>query len=67
MSSDWDYFEKCNFDIKALKFLGEVLSKEGIEPDPDKVKLIKEWEAPHDVNSLQSFFGILNFVHTQYG
>ena len=55
-------FDKCKFKVKKLRFLGEFISCEGVQPDPDKVKVIQEWKTPYDVKSLQSFFGMINFV-----
>ena len=55
-------FAKCKFRMRSLHFLGEVISDKGIQPDPNKIKLLQEWPVPHDVTSLQSFFGMLNFL-----
>ena len=53
---------KCKFGERSIMFLGEKISEKGVEPDSEKVKAIQKWPKPHDVKSLQSFFGILNFV-----
>ena len=55
-------FDKCSFRQTSIMFIGEKISANGIEADPDKVREIRDWEPPHDVQSLQSFFGMLNFV-----
>ena len=55
-------YDKCNFRKETITFLGEKLSQNGIEPDPDKIRAIENWETPYDKKSLQSFFGMLNFV-----
>ena len=55
-------YNKCKFREQSVMFLGEKISGNGIEPDPDKVSAIQNWEKPHDVRTLQSFFGMLNFV-----
>jgi len=34
---------KCHFGFKKLKFLGHVISKEGISPDPQKVEAVQAW------------------------
>ena len=33
----------------------------GIQMDPDKVKAIREWEAPKTVKGVRSFLGFTNF------
>lgn len=41
--------EKCNFRIKSGKFLGFMLTHEGIEANPDKCKAIIEMRRPTNV------------------
>ncbi|KAL2243565.1 UNVERIFIED_CONTAM: Retrovirus-related Pol polyprotein from transposon [Sesamum indicum] len=36
-------FSKCEFWMEKIAFLGHVVSKEGVQPDPAKVKAILEW------------------------
>ena len=38
--------EKNEFSLRELEFLGHVFSGEGIRPDPKKIQVIREWEAP---------------------
>ena len=38
--------EKCEFKKDRLTYLGHVLSADGVSPDPEKVKTIRELEAP---------------------
>lgn len=44
----------------CVKFAGYIISSEGIKPDPEKAKAIKEFPVPHDVTSLRSFLGLAN-------
>jgi hypothetical protein len=37
--------------------LGHILSKEGIAPDPDKVKAVADIEDPRDITGVRSFLG----------
>ncbi|XP_028077387.1 probable trehalose-phosphate phosphatase F [Camellia sinensis] len=39
-------FSKCHFWEKEVRFLGHVVSNQGIEVDPDKVVEVKEWKQP---------------------
>ena len=46
--------------MNRLKFLGHIISKNGISPDPEKTKAVKEMEAPTNVTELRRFMGIVN-------
>lgn len=37
---------KCEFWLEEVKFLGHVISKEGIVVDPVKVEVVLQWERP---------------------
>lgn len=52
---------KCVFLAKEVKYLGFVVSKEGVRADPEKVSTIKEMPAPTNVSELKSFLGMVNF------
>jgi hypothetical protein len=52
---------KCEFNVTETKFLGLIVSTEGIKMDPDKIKTILEWERPQDVPGVQQFNGFCNF------
>ena len=54
-------FEKCNFVQQELKFLGHILSKDGLKQDPQKTEAIQKLKRPRNVRELQSFLGFLNF------
>jgi hypothetical protein len=53
--------KKCEFNKPEVRFLGHLVSKEGIRPDPDKVKVMKEWPVPTDKNELYRFLGFANY------
>ena len=52
---------KCNFGQSEVKFLGYIVSKEGIKPPVDKVKVITEYPKPKTIEELRRFLGIINF------
>ena len=37
---------KCSFMLAETKYLGRVVSAEGIKPDPDAIEKVKQWIAP---------------------
>ena len=38
--------EKCHFRCTSILFFGKVVSREGIQPDPQKVRAMTEMPAP---------------------
>jgi hypothetical protein len=54
-------FNKCEFWIKEVPFLGHVVSPEGIAVDPGKVKEALEWKLPTTVSEVQSFLGLAGY------
>ncbi|KAL2240185.1 UNVERIFIED_CONTAM: Retrovirus-related Pol polyprotein from transposon [Sesamum indicum] len=54
-------FSKCEFWMEEIAFLGHVVSKEGVQPDPAKVKAILEWEPPKNVSEIRSFLGLAGY------
>ena len=53
--------KKCEFSVTRTKYLGFIISTEGIEVDPDKVSVIQQWQAPDTVRGVQSFLRFCNF------
>jgi hypothetical protein len=37
-------FNKCEFWLETMSFLGHVISKEGIKVDQKKVEMISDWK-----------------------
>lgn len=52
---------KCKFFQTKVKYLGHVISAQGIQPDPDKVAAIREWPRPQTVRELRSFLGFTGY------
>ena len=48
---------KCEFLKQKIKFLGHVVSEEGISTDPEKISAVADWPAPTRVTEIQSFLG----------
>ena len=47
---------------ESVKFAGFVVSAQGISPDPDKLKALKEFPVPHNITTLRSFLGLANYL-----
>ena len=54
--------DKFKLDCETVTFFGHLLTKDGMKPDPKKVKDIQEWPAPKDIEELQSFLGAVNYL-----
>lgn len=52
---------KCHFAQSKIKFLGHIVTSEGILPNPDKVKAINNLPLPEKISDLQSFLGMVGF------
>ncbi|WCJ21232.1 Retrovirus-related Pol polyprotein from transposon 412 [Euphorbia peplus] len=52
--------EKCTFGINIGKFLGFMISKRGIEANPDKIKAIIDLQPPKSVREVQVLNGKIN-------
>lgn len=46
---------KCHFFQKQVKYLGHVVSAEGVATDNDKVAVVKNWASPFNLAELRSF------------
>lgn len=53
--------EKCQFGIQEVVFLGDVVSKEGIKPDPSLLDTILNLEAPTNKKAVQRMIGVINY------
>ena len=52
---------KCEFFCSSLKYLGHIVSKEGIAKDPRKIEAIRNWPRPKTVTDVRSFTGFTSY------
>ena len=52
---------KVNFSYQEIKYLGHIISKEGVQMDPEKLKVIQEWPSPKNLHDLRSFIGLCSY------
>ena len=52
--------EKCAFRKPSVKFLGQLISKNGVNADPEKTSAVRNMEAPRSVSDLRRFLGMVN-------
>ena len=54
--------EKCVFSVSKIKFIGHIISKEGIQVDPEKISAIVNLARPQNVSELQQLLSMANHV-----
>ena len=47
--------------MEEIAFLGHIMSREWVKPDPSKIKAIQEWESPSNVTKFRSFLGLAGY------
>lgn len=53
--------DKCEFLQREVKYLGHVVTSEGVKPNPDKVIAIKKYPLPKNSKQLKGFLGLLGY------
>ncbi len=53
--------EKCQFCQAQVKYVGHIVSAEGIATDPEKVRAVLNWKKPTNLKSLRSFLGFCGY------
>ncbi|CAF2145939.1 unnamed protein product [Rotaria magnacalcarata] len=52
---------KCQFCKTHLKYLGHIVSKEGIRPDPDELTAVREYPVPTKLKAGRTFLGLSSY------
>ena len=50
--------KKCSLFQTSVKFLGHVVSENGVCCDPEKVSALADWLVPHNKTEVHSFLGL---------
>ena len=54
--------EKCHFRCMSIPFFVEVISQYGVQPEPQKIKVLMDMPVPNNNKELQAFLGIINYL-----
>ena len=58
--------QKCALYQTEIKFLGKLVSQNGISVNPENTEIIKNWPIPKDIKQLESFLWFANY-HRYHG
>ncbi|KAG2879766.1 hypothetical protein PC117_g26694 [Phytophthora cactorum] len=53
--------KKCIFGASEISILGCIVGKNGVRPDPEKVRVISEWPTLSNVKELRQFLGLATY------
>jgi len=53
--------KKCLLFRREVKYLGHMVSKNGITPDPDKAEAVLSWPTPMSATEVKSFLGLCSY------
>ena len=49
------------FFKNSVKYLGHVVSENGVHTDPDKIEALTSWPEPTNIKTLRSFLGFTGY------
>ena len=53
--------KKCQFMKKSVQYLGHIISRDGIEPDPKTIEKIANYKTPISADEVRSFLGLAGY------
>ena len=54
--------KKCRIRQEEVPYVGHVLSKEGLKPDPEKIRALQQMQPPPNTKELKSFLGFIQYL-----
>ncbi|KAI4887219.1 hypothetical protein NFI96_007653 [Prochilodus magdalenae] len=54
--------DKCRFRVSEVSYVGHLLTDKGIKPDPAKTEAVRLMPPPQDVQALQRFLEMTNYL-----
>ena len=52
---------KCKFAMEEITYLGHVLDKNGVRPNPQKIEIIQNYKPPKNEKQLRQFLGLSQY------
>ncbi|GBL80157.1 Transposon Ty3-I Gag-Pol polyprotein [Araneus ventricosus] len=54
--------DKLQYRVSEVKYVGQIISKSGIKPDPDPIKAIVKMTTPKSKTEVRGLLGMINFL-----
>ena len=54
--------DKCQFGTTSIRYLGHIVSGDGLQVDPAKLKAILDYPQPSNIKQLRAFIGVSNYL-----
>lgn len=54
--------DKCQFSVPKVSYIGHILSADGVQPDPEEVRAIREMPPPTDKKGVERLLGTINYL-----
>ena len=52
---------KCFFGQQSVLFLGHLISQNGVQPNPAKTQVVRDFPRPHNVKDIRAFIGLASY------
>ena len=53
--------KKCHFCLLNIHFLGHMVGRDGINPDPEKIEKVKNYPVPTNLTELRAALGLFSY------
>ncbi len=64
-ATEWNLrlnLQKCKLRQTSVKYVGHILTDQGVKPDPEKVKAITEMPVPKNIDDVSRFLGFITYL-----
>ena len=55
-------YEKCHIRQPSVRYIGHLITAEGLKPDPEKIKAVAEMPDPQDQSDVKRFLGFVTYL-----
>lgn len=59
--------KKCCFAKQTVECLDHVVTPDGVQPNPEKACVVREFPVPKNLKELRTFIGLANYYKTEAG
>lgn len=58
--------KKCCFAKQTVECLDHVVTPDGVQPNPEKACVVREFPAPKNLKELRTFIGLANYYRSWF-